>query len=66
MYCGSPNLAGVPHCWVERIQHSIRTLAWRFQADRMAQDYVQHLNCPPPSAAAARCPRPDLPAVHRD
>lgn len=33
--------AGVPARWVRRMKHSIMTLGWRFNADRMVMDYVQ-------------------------
>ena len=32
---------GVPSEWIARQKHAIRTLAWRFNADRMVLDYVQ-------------------------
>jgi glycogen phosphorylase len=31
----------VPHAWVARMKHSIMTLAWRYNADRMVSDYVR-------------------------
>jgi glycogen phosphorylase len=37
---------GVPRRWVKRVQRSIRTLAWRFSADRMMKDYVRDLYLP--------------------
>jgi len=46
LYYENRNGAGVPRCWVERMKNSIRTLAWRFNADRMVQDYVEHLYLP--------------------
>ena len=56
MYYENRNAAGVPRCWVERIKHSIRTLAWRFNADRMVQDYVEHLYLP--AAIGSSCQMP--------
>ena len=44
---------GVPHGWVKRIKRSIRTLAWRFNADRMVMDYVN--NCYLPASMSASC-----------
>jgi starch phosphorylase len=41
---------GVPRGWVERQKNAIRTLAWRFSAQRMVADYV--LNCYLPAAGA--------------
>jgi glycogen phosphorylase len=32
--------AGLPREWLARMKHSIRTLAWRFNADRMVRDYA--------------------------
>lgn len=34
---------GLPLAWIARMKRSIRTLGWRFSADRMVKDYV--LNC---------------------
>lgn len=31
---------GLPHGWLDRMKHGIRTLGWRFSADRMVMDYV--------------------------
>jgi starch phosphorylase len=47
---------GVPRRWVQAIQRSIRTLAWRFNADRMVMDYVR--TCYLPAALAASCQMP--------
>jgi starch phosphorylase len=47
---------GVPHRWVHAIKRSIRTLAWRFNADRMVMDYVRH--CYLPAAVASSCQMP--------
>jgi starch phosphorylase len=44
---------GVPHGWVKRIKRSIRTLAWRFNADRMVMDYVN--NCYLPASMSSSC-----------
>lgn len=37
---------GVPRGWVQRVQRSMRTLAWRFSADRMMKDYVRDVYLP--------------------
>jgi starch phosphorylase len=58
MYYENRNSAGVPRCWVEQIKHSIRTLAWRFNADRMVQDYVQHLYLPAAIGSSCQMPPP--------
>jgi len=31
---------GLPRGWIARMKHAIRTLGWRFSADRMVMDYV--------------------------
>jgi glycogen phosphorylase len=31
---------GLPRGWIARMKHAIRTLGWRFSADRMVTDYV--------------------------
>jgi starch phosphorylase len=47
---------GVPHGWVKRIKRSIRTLSWRFNADRMVMDYAQH--CYLPASMSSSCEMP--------
>ena len=47
---------GVPRQWMNRVKRSIRTLAWRFNADRMVMDYVR--NCYLPAATASSCQMP--------
>jgi len=32
---------GLPRDWIARMKRAIRTLGWRFSADRMVMDYVQ-------------------------
>jgi starch phosphorylase len=39
---------GVPRTWIARMKRAIRTLGWRFSADRMVMDYV--LQCYIPAA----------------
>jgi starch phosphorylase len=39
---------GLPRGWIERMKHTIRTLGWRFNADRMVMDYT--LKCYIPAA----------------
>jgi len=31
---------GLPQAWIARMKRSVRTLGWRFNADRMVMDYV--------------------------
>jgi starch phosphorylase len=47
---------GVPRRWIHAVQRSMRTLAWRFNADRMVMDYVR--NCYLPAAVASSCQMP--------
>jgi starch phosphorylase len=37
---------GVPHAWLARIKHAMRTLIPRFAADRMLRDYVANVYAP--------------------
>jgi starch phosphorylase len=39
---------GLPHGWIKRMKRTIRTLGWRFNADRMVMDYT--LMCYVPAA----------------
>jgi len=39
---------GLPRCWIKRMKRTIRTLGWRFNADRMVMDYT--LKCYIPAA----------------
>ncbi len=31
---------GLPRGWIKRMKRTIRTLGWRFNADRMVMDYM--------------------------
>ena len=46
---------GLPREWIKRMKRTIRTLGWRFNADRMVMDYV--LKCYIPAAGGTRSPR---------
>jgi len=48
--------AGLPHGWIRRIKRAIRTLAWRYNADRMVMDYVRE--CILPAAGGDTCRMP--------
>jgi starch phosphorylase len=37
---------GLPREWISRMKRAIRTLGWRFSADRMVMDYVQRAYIP--------------------
>jgi glycogen phosphorylase len=58
LYYDNRNSVGVPRCWVDRMKQSIRTLAWRFNADRMLQDYVNHLYLPAAIGSSCQMPPP--------
>jgi starch phosphorylase len=58
MYYENRNSAGVPRSWVDCMKQSIRTLAWRFNADRMVQNYVDHLYLPAAIGCSCQMPPP--------
>jgi starch phosphorylase len=47
---------GLPRGWIKRMKRTIRTLGWRFNADRMVMDYA--LNCYMPAAGGTSCSSP--------
>ena len=46
---------GLPRGWIKRMKRTIRTLGWRFNADRMVMDYT--LNCYVPAAGGTSSDR---------
>ena len=48
---------GLPRGWIARIKRAMRTLGWRFNADRMVMDYVKHAYLPAAGGESARMPR---------
>jgi len=44
---------GIPRGWIKRMKRTIRTLGWRFNADRMVMDYTLH--CYVPAAGGTSC-----------
>jgi starch phosphorylase len=44
---------GVPSGWIGRVKRAMRTLAWRYNADRMVMDYVTE--CYLPAAGGETC-----------
>lgn len=36
----------LPQAWIKRMKRAVRTLGWRFNADRMVMDYVSHTYIP--------------------
>jgi starch phosphorylase len=47
---------GVPGGWMGRVKRALRTLAWRYNADRMVMDYVH--KCYLPAAGGDTCRMP--------
>jgi starch phosphorylase len=47
---------GLPRGWVTRQKNALRSLAWRFNADRMVMDYVQR--CYLPASGGLSCEMP--------
>lgn len=37
---------GIPHNWIKRTKNAMRTLGWRFNADRMVKEYVERFYIP--------------------
>ena len=44
---------GLPRGWIARQKNALRSLAWRFNSDRMVMDYV--MNCYLPAAGGTSC-----------
>ncbi|MGC9975274.1 MAG: alpha-glucan family phosphorylase [Syntrophales bacterium] len=38
--------SGIPHLWVRRMKHAMKSLGWRFSADRMVIDYARRFYLP--------------------
>lgn len=45
--------SGIPRHWVKRMKNGIRSLGWRFNADRMVKDYVERFYLPSASATSS-------------
>jgi starch phosphorylase len=45
--------SGLPRGWIARQKNALRSLAWRFNSDRMVMDYV--MNCYLPAAGGLSC-----------
>ncbi len=50
------DMSGLPREWIARQKSGFRSMAWRFNADRMVMDYVQ--NCYLPAALGMSCVMP--------
>ncbi|HQI01042.1 MAG TPA: alpha-glucan family phosphorylase [Deltaproteobacteria bacterium] len=44
---------GIPSLWVKRMKHAIKSLGWRFTADRMVKDYAERFYLPAGGATSA-------------
>jgi starch phosphorylase len=49
--------SGLPRGWIARQKHALRSLAWRFNADRMVMDYVQNSYLPAAGGVSCLMPR---------
>ena len=49
--------SGLPRGWIARQKNAFRTLAWRFNADRMVMDYVRHGYLPAAGGVSCWMPR---------
>jgi glycogen phosphorylase len=47
---------GLPRAWIARMKRAIRTLGWRFNADRMVMDYVRNSYLPAAGGISCRMP----------
>ena len=53
LYYERDNL-GIPRGWIGRVKRAIRTLAWRYNADRMVMDYVKECYLPAAGGETSR------------
>jgi starch phosphorylase len=51
---------GLPRGWVKRMKRTIRTLGWRFNADRMVKDYALHCYIPAAGGLSAAIAAPSV------
>jgi len=49
---------GLPQEWIRRMKRAVKTLGWRFNADRMVMDYVTHSYVP--AAGGTSCQMPQM------
>jgi starch phosphorylase len=47
---------GLPQRWIARVKRAIRSLAWRYNADRMVMDYVREAYLPAAGGQVCRMP----------
>jgi starch phosphorylase len=44
----------IPLDWLQMVKHALKTLAWRYNADRMVMDYTRHMYLPASRTQTAR------------
>jgi starch phosphorylase len=49
---------GLPQEWIRRMKRAVKTMGWRFNADRMVMDYVTHSYVP--AAGGTSCQMPQM------
>ncbi|MFA9199340.1 MAG: hypothetical protein ACEQSO_07885, partial [Aquirufa sp.] len=47
---------GLPHEWIKFMKRSMKTLGWRFNADRMVMDYVSKTYIPASGSTSSALP----------
>jgi starch phosphorylase len=52
------NQKGTCELWLGRVKHALRTLAWRYNSDRMVIDYARRLYVPASRTSTAEMPGP--------
>jgi starch phosphorylase len=57
LYYKRDDATGLPRAWIARQKNAFRTLAWRFNADRMVMDYVQRGYLPAAGGVSCAMPR---------
>jgi starch phosphorylase len=57
LYYKRDEATGLPLDWIARQKNAFRTLAWRFNADRMVMDYVQRGYLPAAGGVSCSMPR---------
>jgi starch phosphorylase len=56
LYYDRDEASGLPEGWIRRVKNAMRTLAWRYNADRMVMDYTKE--CYLPAAGGDTCRMP--------
>jgi starch phosphorylase len=46
----------LPFGWLQMVKHALRTLAWRYNADRMVMDYTHLMYLPASRTQTAHVP----------